>query len=54
MLVHAEPSERQRVYATFDLTGLATGPYNVQVVENGITKSLPQAFDVIAGPPDDW
>ena len=36
-------------YATFNLTGLATGAYDVSVTENGQTKTLPGGFSVVAG-----
>ncbi len=39
------------VYATFDLTGLPTGAYSVQVVSQGATKTLDDAITVVQATP---
>ncbi len=37
------------ISATFDLTGAATGAADVQVVNTGVTKTLADGFNIIAG-----
>ncbi len=39
------------INATFDLTGHPTGPADVQVVNGGVTATLPHGFTLIAGHP---
>ncbi|MGA2500548.1 MAG: choice-of-anchor Q domain-containing protein, partial [Tepidisphaeraceae bacterium] len=39
------------IYATFDLTGLAAGTYDLKVTQNGVDRALPAAFNVVAGTP---
>jgi RHS repeat-associated protein len=46
-VVFQDPST---VYATFDLTGLATGKYDVQLQDGSNTATDPQAFTVNSGP----